>query len=59
MNIICIPALKKHKEHLNLSLKYLANHYSINEIISLFGIFLEIVILFIHGNLVLISSIKF
>jgi hypothetical protein len=33
MNIICIPALKKHKEHLNLSLKYLANHYSINEII--------------------------
>ena len=33
MNIICIPALGKHKEHLSLSLKYLENHYSINEIL--------------------------
>lgn len=33
MNIICIPALGKHKEHLSLSLKYLENHYSVNEIL--------------------------
>jgi hypothetical protein len=32
MNIICIPALVKHKEHLNLCLNYLSNHYAVNEI---------------------------